>query len=373
MPLSRQGENAVRVIQRQLLNSHEIRLMLKELEAVQGGSTRAILAGTGVSPGVLADPGQRLTLVQELEIYTRIAHRNRDPLLGIRVGRRLSLSSYGILGYAVMGTKTLNEALEMVTEFSPLISWASHHSLTYENYRGVPCRCLTLFPTADDALAAALEIESTIASLQSVFNELAGETVAFAGIEMAHSNRAVTGEEFRRVFRCPVVCDSERNALLLPQKLLAMHLPYPQPEYSALFRDMCRQSMASLQEERGLVEAIRELIVAREGSVPTLEQVAAHFSLSARTLRRHLQAIGTSYRALLEGERHASACRYLSSTGLTVSAIAGQLGYADARSFRTAFRRWKGTTPAAYRLQAGATGSVVGASGRILHEPGDKI
>ena len=47
--------------------------------------------------------------------------------------------------------------------------------------------------------------------------------------------------------------------------------------------------------------------------------------------------------------RYARACRYLSSTGLTVNAIAGQLGYADARSFRTAFRRWSGRTPAAYR------------------------
>jgi len=373
MPLSQQGGKAPSVLQRQLLNSHEIRLMLRELEAAQGGSTRAILSGTGVSPRMLADPGQRLTLGQELEIYTRIAHCNRDPLLGFRVGLRLSLSSYGILGYAVMGTKTLNEALEMVTEFSPLISWASHHSLTFEDYRGVPCRCLTLFPTAGDSLTAALEIESTIASLQSVFNELAGEPVVFAGIEMAHDNGAVTGEEFRQMFRCPVVCDSERNALLLPQKLLAMPLPYPQPEYSALFRDMCRQSMASLQDERDLVEAIRELIVAQAGSVPTLEQVAAHFSLSARTLRRHLREIGTSYRALLEGERQASARRYLSSTGLTVAAIAGQLGYADARSFRTAFRRWMGTTPAAYRLQAGAAGAAAGNSVRISRKFGDQI
>ena len=373
MPLSRQGVNAPPVIQRQLLNSHEIRLMLRELEVAQGGSTRAILAGTGVSLRVLEDPGQRLTLGQELEIYTRIAHSNKDPLLGIRVGRRLSLSSYGILGYAVMGTKTLNEALEMLTEFSPLISWASHLSLTFEDYRGVPCRCLTVFPTAADSLTAALEIESTIASLQSVFNEVAGEPVACASIEMAHSNPAVTDEEFRLMFRCPVMCDSERNALLLPQSLLAMPLPHPQPEYSALFRDMCRHSMASLQEERGLVEAIRELIVAREGSVPTLEQVAAHFSLSARTLRRHLQTIGTSYRTLLESERHASACRYLSSTALTVDAIAGQLGYADARSFRTGFRRWRGTTPAAYRLQAGSTGSAAGNSDRIPHKPRNKM
>ncbi len=351
MPPSTPRRSTPAVIQRQLLNSHEIRLMLRELEVAQGLSPGDILAGTGVSPRALADPAQRLTLEQELELYTRISHRNTDPLLGIRVGRRLSLSSYGILGYAVMGAMTVGAALEMVTEFSPLISWASHHTLTDEDYDGAPCLCLTLIPTAADPRAAALEIESTIASLQSVFNELVGEPVRFAGIEMAHDNPALDREECRQLFQCPVRCNSQRNALLLPASLVARPLPYPQPEYSALFRDMCRQGMASLIEERGLVEAIKDLVLAREGSVPTLEQVAAHFSLSARTLRRHLQRIGISYRGLVDELRYASACRYLSSTGLTVNAIAGQLGYADARSFRTAFRRWSGMTPAAYRMR----------------------
>jgi AraC-like DNA-binding protein len=357
MPPLQQSGTFPPVIQRQLLNSHEIRLMLQELELSQGTSTRAILAGTGVSSRMLSDPGQRLTLGQELELYTRIAHSNLDPLLGVRVGRRLSLSSYGILGYAVMGTRTLSEALEMLTQFSPLISWASLHTLAFEEYRGIPCRCLTLVPTAEDTLTAALEIESTIASLQSVFNELVGEPVAFAAIEMTHSNPAVARDEFQRMFRCPIVCDSDRNALLLPVSLLAMPLPYPQPEYSALFRDMCRQSVASLQDERGLVEAIRKLILAEQGSVPTLEQLAGHFNLSARTLRRHLQEIGTSYRELLDEVRYGEARRYLSSTGLTVQAIAGLLDYADARSFRTAFRRWAGVTPAAFRLQTRTAGS----------------
>lgn len=223
--------------QRQLLNSHEIGLMLRELEAGQGLSVQDILAGTGVSRQTLADPAQRLTLEQELELYTRIAQRNTDPLLGIRVGRRLTLSSYGILGYAVMGAMTVEEALQLLTEFSPLISWASQHTLTFEKYRGLPCRCLTLYPTAADASAAALEIESTIASLQSIFSELVGEPVSFAAIEMAHENPAIAGEDFHQLFHCPVYCGRERNAVLLPLSLLSKALPYPQPEYSALFRE----------------------------------------------------------------------------------------------------------------------------------------
>jgi len=336
-------------VSRQLLNSHEIRLLLHYLESEQGVPVRRLLAGTGVSPERLADPARRLTLEQELELYTRIAAVNVDPLLGIRVGRRLSLSSYGILGYAVMGAATVGEALALLTEFSPLISWGSRHTLSRESWRGTRCHCLTLSPTAADPRAAALEIESTLASLQGIFDELLGEPARFAAVHMQHDNPARGGAEFRAVFHCEVLSGRRRNAVLIPEHLVQLALPYPQPEYSALFRDMCRQSMAALLEERSLVEAIRGLILAEEGVVPTLEQVAARFSLSARTLRRHLRLIGVSYRGLVDETRYASARRYLSSTGLTVEAIAGQLGYADTRSFRTAFRRWSGTTPAAYR------------------------
>ena len=63
------------------------------------------------------------------------------------------------------------------------------------------------------------------------------------------------------------------------------------------------------------------------------------------------------YRELLDEVRYGEARRYLSSTGLTVQAIAGLLDYADARSFRTAFRRWAGVTPAAFRLQNRTAGS----------------
>jgi hypothetical protein len=339
---------------RQLLNSAEIRLMVQQLVTEQGASARAILAGSGVSERLLADPARRLTLEQELELYTRIAALNSDPLLGLRVGARLTLSSYGILGYAVMGAQTVAQALELLAEFSPLISWASHYSLHDEQYAGVVCRCLSIFPTAIDSRAAALEIDSTLASLQTIFNELLGEPVRFASLQVTHAGPASRRAEFRQRLQGPISFNCERNALLLPMDLLARQLPYPQPEYSSLFRGMCRQSMSSLVEDRGLVDAIRALIREGQGSVPSLETVAAHFKLSSRTLRRHLRAMGFSYQGLLDEVRYAQACRYLSSTRLTVEAIARQLGYADARSFRTAFKRWSGSTPAHYReLSAG--------------------
>ena len=338
--------------QRRLLNSYELRLMCGELVQRQGSDLNAILQGSGVTARQLENPAHRLTLEQELTLYTRVAGHNRDPLLGLRTGMRLSLPNYDMLGHAMMGAATIHEALMLLTEFAPLVSWASHSQLRSERLGAVDCKALTLFPTAADQRAAALEIESTFASLQTLFNDLAGEQVQFARIEMQHRTEALDLAPYQDLFQCPVAFGCERNALLIPRDLLTRRLPHPQPDYASLFRELCRESMSALAGDRGLIASIKSLLRAREGELPTLAQVASHFHQSPRTLRRHLHARGTSYQALLDEVRFELSRRYLASTQLSVQAIARQLDYADARSFRTAFKRWSGNTPAEFRAFA---------------------
>jgi len=290
-----------------------------------------------------------LTPEQELLLYIRIAHCNGDPSLGVRVGQRLNLPNYGVLGSAMMAAQTLGEALDLLSEFAPLVSWASHSQLTTESYRGRECSCLTIFPTATDPKARVLEIDSTFASLKVLFEELMGEPVPFALLDMTRANDEADLEVHRQAFRCPMRTRRERDALLVSQELLARPLPNPQPEFRALYRDLCRQSTSALTEKRGLVAAVRSRVQLEEGAFPTLEQLASQFNISSRTLRRQLQAVGVTFQSLLDEARYREARRYLSSTGLTVESIAKRIGYADARSFRTAFRRWSGQTPAQFR------------------------
>lgn len=332
-----------------LLNNYELHLMAQLLGREQGVSPAQIVAGTGIPERLLRETAQLLTPEQELVLYTRIARSNRDPFLGIRVGERINLPNYGVLASAMMAAYNLGEALNLLAEFAPLVSWASHSKLTTERYRNQECACLTIYPTATDPAAAALEIDSTFASIQVVFNELRAGPVQFSLLDIARSSSNQALAQHRRLFGCPLRVDRKRNALLIAQSVLNEPLPHPQPEHQALFRDLCRQSTAALTEKRGLVAAVQSRLLAEGGTVPSLEQLAQQFDVSARTLRRQLRAAGVTFQSLLDESRYREARRYLASTELTVEAIGRRLGYADARSFRTAFRRWSGQVPADFR------------------------
>ena len=98
---------------------------------------------------------------------------------------------------------------------------------------------------------------------------------------------------------------------------------------------------------------MRGAIAKHEPGAPSLEDVASDLGVSARTLKRRLAARGVAYSSLLEEELRDKALLLLRSSDAAIPAIAERLGYSDVANFARAFRRWTGTTPAAYR-RAGA-------------------
>jgi AraC-like DNA-binding protein len=74
-----------------------------------------------------------------------------------------------------------------------------------------------------------------------------------------------------------------------------------------------------------------------QGTPPSLAAVARRMLVSPRTLQRQLAGHGTTWRAELDTARRRHAERAGTSS---VTRLARQLGYADARSARRALRRW---------------------------------
>jgi AraC-like DNA-binding protein len=86
-----------------------------------------------------------------------------------------------------------------------------------------------------------------------------------------------------------------------------------------------------------------------QGSEPSLEAVAGVLGLAPRSLQRQLQEEGTTFQGILDGMRCGLAYLYLGQRGLRVDEVAQRLGFRDSSAFGRAFRRWTGTSPAAYR------------------------
>ena len=82
---------------------------------------------------------------------------------------------------------------------------------------------------------------------------------------------------------------------------------------------------------------------------PTRQQVAELLGISVRTLQRHLEKDGYTYKSLLSSTRKNLCVHYLKDKKLSCSDLAFLLGYRDPSQFFKAFKNWFGKTPTQYR------------------------
>jgi AraC-like DNA-binding protein len=75
------------------------------------------------------------------------------------------------------------------------------------------------------------------------------------------------------------------------------------------------------------------------------DEVAEDLGMSARNLRRRLEAEGSSYQVILDEVRCELARRYLAEEGKGVEEVAFALGFSDGSAFHKAFKRWTGESP----------------------------
>ncbi len=97
------------------------------------------------------------------------------------------------------------------------------------------------------------------------------------------------------------------------------------------------------------VAALYSLAMMNESRLPTTAQLAERLGLGSATLRRYLEAEGTSIRKIKDELRFKQAARLLSDADLHLRTIAQRSGYRDDKAFIRAFGRRAGQSPGAFR------------------------
>jgi AraC-like DNA-binding protein len=99
------------------------------------------------------------------------------------------------------------------------------------------------------------------------------------------------------------------------------------------------------------VERTMRALLRTESRLPKIEWVAEKLSVSARGLRRKLEAEGESFQNLKNRTRQDLAIKRLASSDIPLEDIAAELGFSGAMAFTRAFKGWTKKTPQEYREQ----------------------
>lgn len=273
-----------------------------------------------------------------------------DALFAWRAGETLSFATLGVLGEAVVASRTLGEALRRFAQGFPLVQTGTAVSVEVEDDEAsVSYRILDprLWPRRGDA-------ELSVSLIRTMCLQYGVPPEALREVSFEHSpdrDPAALAGYLGLVPRF----DRDENRITIPACLLGSR-PGPEAAAGDAGPSMCwqtvQQGVVDQKRRAPVSDRVREQILRHLGRCAVAQgAVARELGMSERSLRRALAAEGTSFHDILEECRRVLGHALLTRTDRRFTDIALALGYSDQTAFSRAFSRWFGAPPS--RIRAG--------------------
>lgn len=309
----------------------------------QGFNAEQILAHSQLSEDVLSQ-NLRISPIQYQQIVENAYALSQDPLLGIKHGQGLNISSHGFLGFAAMAADNLDQALSLAIRYARTRTLLADLRFHKEDDSAV----IQISRLAAMPDTFPFVVENIISSFLGVARFLINSDEPLSAVVKLSYSAKADPIEYERLLGVPVLFDQPYNQICLPEFLLDSPVSTANATSRGLAESECEKLLAQLDQGQDLVTQIRHQLV-KINSFPTLPVIAHIMNSSPRTINRQLAQLNTTYQHILDEARREKAIDLLINSKTSIENIATQLGYNDPSNFGRAFRRWLGKSPRAYR------------------------
>ena len=309
-----------------------------------GTSAEQLCESMGFGPADLECPDFRVSRPQCAEVIRRALRLLQRPTLGLELGVRVNLVSWGVLGLGFMASSSSRELLELAIAFQR--AGGRLPELRGETHRQI--YCVVAKVELHSSEVAAFLVDETFAALGQICRQVIGTHFNPRQVDLV-MERPPYGAVYEDVFRCSVRFGQAENRMHFPLE------PYAVRTADALVLQQVMRwlgeadtSVVATALETSVIQAIRRDLA----HPPQLRELAAQLHTSERTLRRRLAEMGQSYADLLDCERRARALPLIAHTSRAMRDIAHECGFTDVRTLHRAIKRWTGLSPGHLRRQA---------------------
>ena len=327
-----------------------IRALLRALQRLNL-DTDALLTAAGLSPDMLLEPDARVDAGKADALWALAYRQSGDEHLAIRAAQQLKANDYRSLSYLAAYSRTLGEGIQRLVRWFDLIDRRLRWSIDASgdpvflslSIEGVPHPLPR--PPVEYTLGAMMV--TLRATLELDWRPLRIDV----GFARPDDDTAVLHEE---LFGSRVAYGAHDTRVLI-QKFWWNHaIPRADASLADMLEELASRRVRELPDDDDLKARLHRVLGSSlQGGPPTIEAVARELGVSARSLQRHLQVEGSSFRAELAAVRRAHAKLLLADPMMALAEVSWLLGFSDPRAFTRAFRRWHGVPPSIWRQGRG--------------------
>lgn len=277
------------------------------------------------------------------DVLTRaVALRPQLLAPGLALGALVQVRHVGVMGYVVLASRNLGEAMVAFQRYERLFYGADLCEIVMDGdevelrwRKEVEASGLLLNSTGTAALVSFLRKQvddPLIPSLVSFVNPAPDSAEAHAAYET--------------FFGCPVHFGDSQARVRFSVRFLAIALPHSDPGLREILDRQAQSLLLALPDSSAFDRALQQVILKLlPDGLATLPCAARELCVSVRTLQRRLDARALTWQILLDRTREQLARQYLADHSLSLGDITLLLGFSEQSAFNRAFRRWTGQTP----------------------------
>ena len=318
--------------------------VLAEFMAELGFQATDVLASTALSIEQLSSPETRTSIQQLATVFANMQRLSNDPALALKAGQHIHISDYGLYGFALLTSATLRNTLNFSIDYHKLATPTTAMTLI----EGDDLAHFSFDNLLFDNNVQRFNVEFQISVVLSILKDILGGELFDCHVKLNYPKPA-NAEYYQAILGCPVYFDHDRAEICFQKQLLDKPLPQSNAITETMVKEMCDQLLSEQASQNALIRRIADLLMRDPTNMPNAETVASELAMTSRTLRRKLEAQGTTFQNIVDNIRRDLAINYLRNTRMSVANIAENVGFTDPANFRAAFKRWTGRTPGSYR------------------------
>ncbi len=304
----------------------------------------------GLSRAMLANPEQLIPVQAAANLLAASAEESHCANFGLRMAELRNLSNFGEVGLLLSHQSTLRAVLESLIQYRHLLNQSLAIYIEDVGPMVVIREEIVLPPNIETRHPFELAIGILYRSCRS----LLGAHWLPRSVNFMHSAPPDLSVH-KRVFRCPVIFDSEFNGIVCA----AADLDLPNPQADPALASYARRFVDSLphtNESSLVLEVQKAIYLLLPMERATIDQIAQSLGMNVRTLQRRLGEDGAQFSELINGVRRDLASRYIENPRYSLGRIAAMLGYSAHSSFTRWFASQFGSSPAVWRQEHAVRG-----------------
>ncbi|MCF0060181.1 AraC family transcriptional regulator [Dyadobacter chenwenxiniae] len=285
------------------------------------------------------------------DLWLNACHLSNDPLFGLHLGESLQLAALGVVGEIVKTSTTVGNAVSIATSLTGLVTDLFKMEVRQSERRFT----INLIPNQARLKDSEFAFKQTLDFFMVfLIHELDGFILEKIKPEEARLPfTASAAKEYTRLLRCEPLETKDEYALTFDSKY--WDLPIITANYelqTSLLQNVNLLELTQAESDSYRARIYQYLLKNAYLGIVSLEEIAANFNVSPRSLQRKLKDENVTYQEVADEVRKALALNYLSSGKYLIKEISYMLGYNELSAFSRAFKRWTGTTPGSYQKNA---------------------